>query len=206
MLLPGHALDRRALLLPHRGDVEQHVRLPVALLRLVRLEQEHRRGAEHLLPRFVPVCLRDDAGVLGEVGHRGMVVIINVLRRVREDEGRMDPPVDVHEPIQRLPGECDRVVAQIPELDVRHAEMLGRGFRLLPPFRLDPLERHVLLPPEVLRIRRARRRRGRSRKPRNPALCAARSRRPRARRSPPNARSPRAPLYPSRSRCDPLFC
>src|SRR5215211_6707528 len=63
VLLPGHALDRRTLLLPHRCDVQQHRRLPIALLGLVRLEQEHGRSTEHLLAGIVAVRLGDDAGV-----------------------------------------------------------------------------------------------------------------------------------------------
>src|SRR3954447_17759735 len=64
VLLPGHALDGGALLLPDAVDAEQHVRLPVALLRLMRLEQENRRCAEHRLARLVTMRLGGDAGVL----------------------------------------------------------------------------------------------------------------------------------------------
>ena len=83
MLLARHALDGGALLLPDRRDVEKHGRLPVALLGLVRLEQEHRRSAEHLLAGVVAMRLGDDAGVLGELGHRRMVVVVDVLPGVR---------------------------------------------------------------------------------------------------------------------------
>ena len=81
---------------------EEHRRLPVALLGLVRLEQEHGRGAEHLLARVVAVRLGDDARVLREVGHRRVVVIVDVLPRVREHEGGMDGAVHVDEPVERL--------------------------------------------------------------------------------------------------------
>src|SRR3954452_17018381 len=67
MLLPGHALDGRALLLPDRRDVQKHRRLPVALLGLVWLEQEHGRSTQHLLAGIMPVRLGYDAGVLSEI-------------------------------------------------------------------------------------------------------------------------------------------
>src|SRR5690606_36573641 len=53
VLLAFHALDRRPLLVPHRGDVEEDVRLPAHLFGLVRLEQVELRRAEHLLARLV---------------------------------------------------------------------------------------------------------------------------------------------------------
>src|SRR5215469_15812863 len=51
--LGGQALHRRSLGVKHVGDVEQHVRLEIALLRLVRLEQEHRRSAQRFTRRVV---------------------------------------------------------------------------------------------------------------------------------------------------------
>src|SRR5277367_5415644 len=43
MLLRGHRLHGGQLLLPHRGDIEQNLRLEIALLGLVRLEEEYWR-------------------------------------------------------------------------------------------------------------------------------------------------------------------
>src|SRR5262245_63882822 len=60
VLLAGHALYCRALLVPHAGDVEQDVGLPVALLGLVRLEQEHAWRADHRFAGLVAVRLGDD--------------------------------------------------------------------------------------------------------------------------------------------------
>ena len=67
VLLARHAFDGSALLVPHRRDVEKHRRLPVALFGLVRLEQEDRRGAQHLLAGVVAMRLGYDARVLGEI-------------------------------------------------------------------------------------------------------------------------------------------
>src|SRR5271156_7134462 len=73
MLLARHALDRRALLLPDGGYVEQHVGFPAALLGLMRLEQKDGRRAQHRLAGIVSMRLRDDARVLREVGHSGVI-------------------------------------------------------------------------------------------------------------------------------------
>src|ERR1700684_48764 len=74
MLLARHALDRRTLLLPDGGDVEQHVGLPAALLGLMRLEQKDGWRAQHLLAGIVSMRLRDDARVLREIAHSGVIV------------------------------------------------------------------------------------------------------------------------------------
>src|SRR5579872_685130 len=102
MLLARHAFDRGALLLPYRGDVEQHVRLPAALLRLVRLEQKDRRGAKHALARLMAMRLGDDAGVLSKVADGRMVAIVRVPARMREHEKRMDGAIDIDEPAERF--------------------------------------------------------------------------------------------------------
>ena len=150
MLLPRHAFDRRALLRPDRGDVEQDVRLPVALLGLVRLEQQHRRRAQHLLPRVVAVRLRHDARVLGERRGRRVILVVGVLAGVREHELRPEGAVDIDEAEQSGLIESERVVAEIPELDVRHPQP-----RWPPPSAsacrslLHPLQRHAGLAPQL---------------------------------------------------------
>ena len=110
------------------------VGLPVALLGLVRLEQEHRRRAEHLLAGVVAVRLGDDARVLREIrrppGGRGCRC---PCLRVRQHKGRVDGAVDIHEPEERLVVERDGIVAEVPELDVGDAEMLGGGLGFLLP-------------------------------------------------------------------------
>ena len=102
--------------------------LPVALLRLVRLEQEDGRGAEHLLAGVVPVRLRDDASVLGEVGHGRMVVVIQVLaasaRAMKAGWMRTHTRPPSGTATRRI--ERDRVVAEVPELDVCDAQLLAR--------------------------------------------------------------------------------
>ena len=70
MFLRGHALEGLALLVPDVGDVENQVRLPVALLGLVRLEEVDRRRAERPV-RVVAVGLGHDARFLGEIASRG---------------------------------------------------------------------------------------------------------------------------------------
>ncbi len=80
----------------------QHRWLPVALLGLVRLEQEDGRGAQHLLARVVAVRLRYDARVLRKIRGGRVIVIVDVLAGVRQHEGRMEGPVDVDEPVERM--------------------------------------------------------------------------------------------------------
>ena len=75
--------------------------------------------------------LRDDARVLGEIGRRGMVVVVDVLLGVGEHEGGMDRAVDVDQAEQRVLRQIKRIVAEVPELDVGDAELLGRGLGLL---------------------------------------------------------------------------
>src|SRR5579883_1064007 len=102
MLLTRHALDRRALLLPDRRDVEKNVRLPGALLRLVRLEQEDRRRAEHALAGSMPMRLGDDPRMLSEIADRRVIAIVGVLARMRQDEKRMDRAIEVDQPEERF--------------------------------------------------------------------------------------------------------
>ena len=63
--------------------------------------------------------------------HRRMVVVVDVLLRVRQHECRMDGAVDIDQPEQRLVGQRDRVVAEVPELDVGDAESFAAALGLL---------------------------------------------------------------------------
>src|SRR5690606_24595458 len=47
VLLRAHDLKRLVFLFPDRRDIQEGFRLPLALLRLMRLEQEYRRSADH---------------------------------------------------------------------------------------------------------------------------------------------------------------
>ena len=75
--------------------------------------------------------LRDDARVLREIGHSGVIVVVDVLLGVRKHEGGMDRAIDVDETEQRVSREIERVVAEVPELNVGDAQLLGRRLGLL---------------------------------------------------------------------------
>jgi hypothetical protein len=121
MLLTGHALDSGALLLPNRRDVEQHVGHPATLLRLVRLEQHDRRRAQHLLARIVAMRLGDDARVLGKLRRQRVVEIVRIPARMRKDEFRPDRTIEIDEPVERLVGNVQRIVAEIVEPNICNA-------------------------------------------------------------------------------------
>ena len=110
----------------------------------MRLEQEDRRRAEHLLAGLVAMRLGDDAGVLGEVGHRRMVVVVGVLLAVGQHEGGVDGAVDIGQAEQAVLRQGDRIVAEVPELDVVHAEHGGRGAR--PPSAARAFTRSSVMP------------------------------------------------------------
>src|SRR5271170_3878439 len=152
MFLARHAFDGGALLVPDGRDVEKHVRRPSALLRLMRLKEKYGRRAENLLAGLVTVRLRDDPRVLGKFGHQLMVAIIDVAARVGEDEGRADPAVEIDEAVERRLIERNRIVAEIPKLDVGDAEDSGGRFRFPAAFSLDLFERHAALAPELGRL------------------------------------------------------
>jgi len=148
VLLRGHQLEGLALLLPHLRDVEQHLGLPVALLGLVRLEQEHGRGAEGFASRLVAERLGDDARFLRHVRGERMVEVVRVLERMREHEGGLQRTVDVHQPVDRLRRHAHRVVAEVEELHLA-AEQVGGGLGFPAAVGLHALERHSGLAPEL---------------------------------------------------------
>ena len=130
VLLRGQDLEGAALRLPDVVDVEDHVRLVVALLGLVRLEQEHRRRVVgEVGVRLVPGRLGDDAGLLREARRLGMIHVVGVLQRMGEHEGRLQLAVDVDEPVEHLRRGAQRIVARVEELDLR-AQHRGGALRL----------------------------------------------------------------------------
>ena len=92
--------------------------------------------------------LRQDAGVLGEIGDRGMIVVVGVLARMREHEGRTNRAKHIDEAEQRALRQADRVVAEIPELDIRHPQCPRRCLGLRFSFRLHAIQRHAGLAPQ----------------------------------------------------------
>ena len=51
-----------------------------------------------------------------------MVEVVGILARVRKHEGRLQRAVEIGETEQLVIAQCKRVVAEIPELDVRSAK------------------------------------------------------------------------------------
>ena len=149
MLLAGHAFDGGALLRPDRPDIEQHVGLPVALLGLMRLEEEDGWGTQHLLTRIIAMRLGGDAGMLREIGHGRVVVVVDVLFAVCQHEFRMGGAHQIHHAEQAFGVQRDGVVAEVPELDVVYAENLGGRLGLLLALHLHALQIHSRLTPEL---------------------------------------------------------
>ncbi|MOA49091.1 hypothetical protein D3C78_1719330 [compost metagenome] len=69
MFLACHALDGGIFLVPDVGDIQQDIRAPLTLLRLMGFEAVHRRGTNNFFARLVTFCLGDDARFLSQV-HR----------------------------------------------------------------------------------------------------------------------------------------
>src|SRR5262245_42312970 len=86
MLLRGHALHRLALEVPDFIDRQQQLRHEMALLGLVRLEQEHGRRPDDLLLGPIPVRLRGNARLLRETGSIWVVAVVWILERMRQHE------------------------------------------------------------------------------------------------------------------------
>ncbi|MNG28574.1 hypothetical protein D3C84_1138540 [compost metagenome] len=79
MLLAGHALNGDVLLVPDRGDVQQHIRLPLALLGLMGLETIDWWRADDLLTGLIALCLSDDASFLGQMDRQRVIVVVRVF-------------------------------------------------------------------------------------------------------------------------------
>ncbi|MNG20835.1 hypothetical protein D3C84_1051260 [compost metagenome] len=69
MFLACHALDGGIFFVPDLSDIQQYIRAPFTLLRLMGFETVDRRGPHNFLARFVAFSLGDDAGFLRQV-HR----------------------------------------------------------------------------------------------------------------------------------------
>src|SRR3546814_8764621 len=96
MLLRGHALERLVLAVPCRADVEKGIRLPLALLGLVRFEEIDRWRPKHLVSRLVPVRLRNDPRFKRQACRRRMIEVVRIVMRVREHKGRMQLRSEEH--------------------------------------------------------------------------------------------------------------
>jgi len=77
----GAALDGA-----HLGDVQEDLRLKVALLWLVRLEKEDGRRAERLARSVVPGCLRERPGLERHPGGGQVVRVVRVGERMGQHE------------------------------------------------------------------------------------------------------------------------
>ncbi len=113
------ALHGLALHIEDFGDVQQYLRLEVALLGLMRLEQEHGRRAKRLAWCVVASCLCEHPRLQSHPGCRRMVRVIRIGQRVGEHDGRLHPPVAAHDRVGEVLGLGQRVIAGIGELDCR---------------------------------------------------------------------------------------
>ena len=92
--------------------------------------------------------LRDDPGLLREAGGFRMIEIIRIREGVGEHEGGHQLAIMSDEVEEDLVAEAQRIVAEIHEHHLA-AEDGGRGFGFAAAIRLDALERHALLAPEL---------------------------------------------------------
>ena len=152
VFLTGHAFYGGAFLGPDGADVEENVGFPVALLGLVGFEQEDGWGADDGDFGLVTVGLGEDAGVLGEVGHGGVVVVVDVLLAVGEHEGGADRSEQGAEAEQGWRVEGNWVVAEVPELNVVDPEGRCGGLGLVLAGGFHAVEGHALLAPEFRRF------------------------------------------------------
>jgi hypothetical protein len=136
---------RLALALPHRRDVQQHVRYEAALLRLVRFEAEHRRRADHLARTFDAGRLGEHPGLERDVVRGRVVPVVRVGRRVRQHHGRLHLAVQRDQAGQQRGRLGQRVVPRVEVADLR-AQHLGGLVGLGTPVRLDVREAVPLAP------------------------------------------------------------
>ncbi len=78
MLLGIHDAKRSLLFLPDTGDIQQNVRLPPALLGLMRFEQKNGRSTDDRNCRLMAMGLRNDPGFLCGVRSKRMVEVVRV--------------------------------------------------------------------------------------------------------------------------------
>ncbi|MNS93525.1 hypothetical protein D3C72_1277040 [compost metagenome] len=148
MFLTGHALDGRILLVPDRGDVQQHIGAPFALLGLVRLEAVDRRCTDNFLARPEAFGLGDDARLLRQVHGQRVIVIVRVFLRVAEDELGLDATKHIRQAKQGFLVGTHRVVADVEELDAGTQD-IGRRQGLLAPGVFDFFFTHLALAPQL---------------------------------------------------------
>src|SRR5215472_17913114 len=113
MFLSVHFLKCCVFLGPYRSDIEQHLRLPFALLGLMRLEQENGWRADYRRAGLVSVSLGHDTSFLRHMGCKRMVEIVGISQRVRENEFGTDFPVKGRQLIKNAVLGSHRVVAQV---------------------------------------------------------------------------------------------
>src|SRR5690606_1901901 len=140
MLLPFHAFDGGALLVPNRRDIEEHIRLPAHLLGLVRFEKIELRRAENLLTGIVAPCLRDHATLDGEARREAVVGVVGVVLRMAHHERGLDLADQVDELEFVVARHFERVIAEIKKHDIMRIERFRGILRLDPPRFLDGLK------------------------------------------------------------------
>jgi len=150
MLLGGQDLERPAFDVPDLVDVEDHLRLEVAHLGLMRLEQEDRWRVVIIVgQRLVAHRLRHDPRLLCIRRGCRMIDVVGIFQRMGENKTRIELAVDVGQAFHMGLAKTQRIVTGIEEFDLG-AER-GRGpFRLVLAAGLDLRERHARLSPGKL--------------------------------------------------------
>ena len=127
------------------------MRLPFALLGLMRLEQKNGWRADYRRARFVSVSLGHDTSFLRHMGSKRMVEIVGIFQRVRENEFGSNFPVKRRQFIKNAVLCSHRVVAHVEENRLR-AEYFRRACSFLFSVGLNLFHRHPRLPPEFRRF------------------------------------------------------
>lgn len=150
MFLCGENFERLALDVPDLVDVQDHLRLEVAHLGLVRLKQEYgRSGVVVVGLRLVTHGLCDDAGLLRIGGRCRMIDVVGILQRVCQHKARIELAVDIDQAVHMRIRQPQWIIAGIEELDLGpKCSRSPLGFVLAAGFHL--LKRHArLLPGEL---------------------------------------------------------
>src|SRR5579871_4139571 len=153
MLLSFHGFDGSALDFEDGGDIEEDLRLEIALLGLVGFEDEYGRGFENpalfRLGEGVAESLRVDAGSHGDFVSGGVIGIVGVASGMREDEFGLEMAKFGDQSVEEFGSGGERVVAGIEETDFR-AEDIGGGLRFVAAELLDLVDGHAGLFPGTL--------------------------------------------------------
>src|SRR5438876_9273338 len=115
MFLRIHCFERFMFLRPNRGYIEQDLRFEFALLRLVRFEEKNRWRTDHRSPWLMPVRLSHNPSFLRYMRHEGMIKIVRVLERVRQNELRANFPIERCQFIENRVWNSHRIVANVEE-------------------------------------------------------------------------------------------